>query len=158
MSEASHPDPVHPDPTIAASLQRLRARQPRGVLFVCVANSARSQIAEGVARALAPDGVRIFSAGSQATQVHSLAVRVLEEIGVDAGAQWSKSVEEIDLDQVDCVITLCREEHCPVLRTDAPRESWPLPDPAMAGRDALDGFRAVRDELQRRISALFRGR
>ncbi len=148
----------HPDPLIQASLERLRERRPKGLLFVCIANSARSQIAEGIARSLAPPGVQVFSAGSQAARVHPLALRVLEEIGIDASKQWSKSVEEIDLDAVDTVVVLCREEHCPVIPGDAVRESWPLPDPVMIGNDALDGFRATRDELQSRISSLFRER
>ena len=57
---------------------------------------------------------------------------------------------------VDAVVILCNEEHCPVIHSDALRESWPLPDPVMIGQDALDGFRVIRDELHLRISSLFR--
>ena len=79
----------------------------------CVANSARSQMAEGIARSLAPTDVKISSAGSAPSKVNSLAVRVLAEIGIDATGQRSKSVNDIPPDDVDAVITLCAEEVCP---------------------------------------------
>jgi arsenate reductase len=137
------------------SLNRLRASRPRHLLFLCVANSARSQLAEGLARALAPGDVCISSAGSQRASVHPLAIRVMDEIGIDIRNQWSKGIEEIDLETVDAVVTLCAPEECPRLPTGALREDWFLPDPVMARSTPLLGFRALRDELQRRISALF---
>ncbi len=126
----------------------------RGVLFLCVANSARSQMAEGIARGLAGDRIPIQSAGSAPSRVHPLAIRVLAEIGIDISGNGSKSVGEIDRELVDTVITLCAEEVCPVYLGQARRLHWPLPDPA--GRDegeeeGLNRFRAVRDELRRRI-------
>ena len=82
----------------------------RGVLFLCVANSARSQMAEGIARQLAGGGLRIQSAGSAPSMVNPVAIRALAEIGVDASEHRSKSVDEIDRAAVDTVITLCAEE------------------------------------------------
>ena len=128
----------------------------RGLLFLCVANSARSQMAEGIARQLANDRLRIQSAGSAPSKVNPLAVRVLAEIGVDTSGQRSKSVAEIDRTTVDAVITLCAEEVCPIYLGTARRLHWPLPDPAGHGGDAeasLERFRSVRDELRRRIAA-----
>ena len=141
---------------LRAQLARLRAQRPRGLLFLCVANSMRSQMAEGIARALAPEGVEIFSAGSQASCVHPLAIRVMDEIGIDIRDQWSKAVEEIDVDGVDAVVTLCAGEICPLAGSDLLHEQWPLPDPISAAAEPLDGCRAVRDELRRRITELFR--
>jgi arsenate reductase len=128
----------------------------RGVLFLCVANSARSQMAEGIARQLAGDRLRVQSAGSEPTRLNPLAAAALAEIGIDASGQRSKSVDEIDRTAVDTVITLCAEEVCPVYLGAARRLHWPLPDPAghAEGEEAsLARFRAVRDELARRIEA-----
>ncbi len=85
-----------------------------GILFMCVANSSRSQIAEGLARAMAPAGVELFSAGSAPTQVDPLAVQVMAEVGIDISAQRSKSVNDLDKDRIRTVITLCADEVCPV--------------------------------------------
>jgi arsenate reductase len=131
----------------------------RGVLFLCVANSARSQMAEGIARSLAGGRLPIQSAGSAPSRVNPLAVQALAEIGIDASTQRSKSVDEIDRATVDTVITLCAEEVCPVYLGAARRLHWPLPDPA--GHDegseaSVERFRTVRDELARRIERFLR--
>jgi len=136
----------------------LRALSPRGVLFLCVANSARSQLAEGIARSLAPAGVIVWSAGSQPTRVRPEAIAALAEIGLDISGHRSKSVSEIPAAQVDTVITLCGEEECPVFLGKARRLHWGLPDPAgVGGSDAerADAFRHTRDELRRRLAAVF---
>ena len=136
----------------------LRALAPRGVLFLCVANSARSQLAEGIARSLAPVGVTVWSAGSQPTRVRPEAIAALAEIGIDISKHRSKSVSEIPAGDVDTVITLCGEEECPVLLGQARRLHWGLPDPAgVGGSDAerADAFRRTRDELSRRLAAVF---
>ena len=129
----------------------------RGVLFLCVANSARSQMAEAIARQLAGNRLAIQSAGSAPSEVNPLAIQALAEIGIDADGQRSKSVDEIDRATVDTVITLCAEEEvCPVYLGTARRLHWPLPDPAGHGEDeeaSLERFRSVRDELGRRIAA-----
>jgi arsenate reductase len=138
----------------------LRALGPRHVLFLCVANSARSQMAEGIGRMLAPAGVRISSAGSEPTRVRPQAVRVLEELGIEASSQRSKGFEEFEAADVDCVITLCAEENCPAWLGDSMRLHWALPDPAAAvGPEAevLEAFRSVRDELNRRLEVLLAG-
>lgn len=126
----------------------------RGLLFLCVANSARSQMAEGIARSLAGDRVPIQSAGSAPSWVNPLAVRTLSEIGIDISGQRSKSVDEIDREAVGIVITLCAEEVCPLYLGAARRLHWPLLDPAghdEAEETSLARFREVRDELRRRI-------
>ena len=127
--------------------------EPLHVLFLCVQNSARSQMAEGLARAMAPAGVRVSSAGSAPAQVRPQAVAVLAELGLDISAQRSKAVAEIDTATVDLVITLCAEEVCPVFPGPVRRLHWPLPDPAREG--SLEAFRAVRDEIRRRLEELW---
>jgi len=136
----------------------LRAMQPRHILFLCVANSARSQMAEGIARSLAPQGVTVSSAGSAPAPVRPQAIQVLNEIGIDISGHRSKGLESIDAGSVDAVITLCAEEVCPVFLGKAHRVHWGLPDPArVIGTEEtlLDAFRSVRDELRRRLKVLF---
>ncbi|OIP35945.1 MAG: low molecular weight phosphatase family protein [Deltaproteobacteria bacterium CG2_30_66_27] len=136
----------------------LRAKRPRHILFLCVANSARSQMAEGIARSLAPQGVTVSSAGSSPSSVRPQAIRVLQEIGIDISGHRSKGLDSIDAGSVDAVITLCAEEVCPVFLGKAQRIHWGAPDPAaVTGSEEtrLDAFRFVRDELLRRLKVLF---
>ncbi|MBN1335656.1 MAG: arsenate reductase ArsC [Deltaproteobacteria bacterium] len=135
---------------------RLRAAGPRGVLFLCVANSARSQMAEGIARHLAPPGVEVWSAGSEPATLNPLAVVALAEVGVDLSGHHSKGMDAVPADRVDAVVTLCAEEVCPAWLGSALHLHWGLPDPAAAPEESrLDAFRATRDELLRRLRAWF---
>ncbi|HEX6004289.1 MAG TPA: phosphate signaling complex protein PhoU [Burkholderiales bacterium] len=133
-------------------------RVPRGLLFLGVANSTRSQMAEGWARKLSPPGVRIWSAGSQpAAAVNPYAVRVMQEAGIDISTQRPKRIPDVPLGDVDTVITLCAEEACPLPPEGLTRLNWPLPDPAAATgseREIETAFHAIRDELADRIRAL----
>ena len=127
------------------------------LLFLCVANAARSQMAEGLARARFGDRARVASAGSSPTAVSPLAVAALDEIGIDIRGQRSTSVDDVDPASVDVVVTLCAEEVCPVFPGRVRRLHWPMPDPAgAAGSDAerLERFRSVRDEIGRRLGDL----
>ena len=133
-----------------------------GLLFLCVANSARSQMAEGLFRAAMPAGWEVRSAGSQPTRVNPWAIRVMAEEEIDLGSHHSKLVDEIDPALVDLVITLCAEEVCPAFLGEAERLHWPLSDPDLKDEsrpeaDHLAAFRAARDEIQRRIDALLQG-
>ena len=124
------------------------------ILFICVANSARSQMAEAIAQSMAPANVHIASAGSAPSKVNPLAIRALNEIEVDVSHLRSKGIDSIDLMAVTHVITLCAEEHCPVINSNAQRLAWTYPDPAFAGDDEiarLEAFRAVRDDLLKRL-------
>ena len=95
------------------------------ILFLCVANSARSQMAEGLARQLFDEDVRVQSAGSEPSRVNPYAIRTMAEIGIDITKQSSKSVETIDPANVVLVITLCAEEVCPVFLSAACASSKP---------------------------------
>jgi arsenate reductase len=141
-----------------AEAEELRRLAPRHVLFLCVANSARSQMAEGIARSLAPENVTVSSAGSKPSRVNPFAIRALDEIGVDIRSHTSKSVDSISPEGIDAVITLCAEEVCPVFLGKARRVHWGLTDPAGAGKtdeEQLQAFRDVRDELRHRLSVVF---
>ena len=136
----------------------LRRMQPRHILFLCVANSARSQMAEGIARSLAPQRVTVSSAGSAPAYVHPHAIQVLNEIGIDISGHRSKGLDSIDAGSVDAVVTLCAEEVCPAFLGKAVRVHWGLPDPAgVTGTEEsrLSSFRSVRDELLRRLQVIF---
>ncbi len=131
------------------------------VLFVCTGNRARSQMAEGWARHLAPPGVEVLSAGTVPNPkgVHARAVEVMRERGVDISGQRTKSLTELP-PGFDYVITVCAEADaaCPTLSARIQRLQWHLPDPDRAGvgeKEEQAFFREIRDELERRVRALF---
>jgi arsenate reductase len=126
------------------------------VLFLCVANSARSQMAEGLARTLFGSLVRVQSAGSQPSRVNPNAIAAMREIGIDISGQRSKSVDQIDPASVEVVVTLCAEEVCPVWPGKLTRLHWPIPDPAttdpsVSPEAMLVRFRRTRDEIRVRL-------
>lgn len=131
------------------------------LLFLCVANSARSQMAEGLARALLADripAIPVLSAGSAPARVNPYAIEVMRELGIDLTTHHSTSVDTIDPATVGTVITLCAEEVCPVLLGQARRLHWPIPDPASADptisrEEMLARFRTARDTLHARLVA-----
>jgi len=123
------------------------------MLFLCVANSARSQMAEGLGRMIFGDRVPVQSAGSAPAQVNPYAMEVMREVGVDISTQRSKSVQTIDPATVGTVITLCAEEVCPVFLGQARRLHLPIPDPAsrdpsLSREDLLRRFRTARDTIR----------
>lgn len=128
------------------------------ILFMCVANSARSQLAEGLTRHLSGPKVEVYSAGSDPSKVRPEAIEVLKEIDIDISKQWSKSVDDIPTGEIDLVITLCAEEVCPMFPGEPQRIHWPLADPAGPGdlplENRLQAFRETRQELMNRINAL----
>lgn len=139
-------------------VDRIGALRPRHVLFLCVTNSARSQLAVAIARALAPRA-KVSSAGLRPAPVHPLAVEVLAEIGIDVRGVRSRSLDQISPDDVDVAITLCDEDVGAAFPASVTRFHWPLPDPTLVtGSEAnrLEAFRAVRDELMRRLALIFR--
>ncbi len=111
-------------------------------------------MAEGLARSLVRDGVEVLSAGSQPSAMHPMAVEVLDEKGIDTGGHYSKGLDQVPLETVQTVITLCEEEVCPVLPAGTPHMHWPMPDPAGSQGDEVmqrDTFRSVRDEIESRL-------
>lgn len=130
--------------------------QRPGILFLCVANSARSQMAEGLARQMFGDRATIQSAGSEPSRVNPYAIEVMSEVNADLGDHRSKSVDTIDPATVDTVITLCAEEVCPVFLGSARRLHWPIPDPAstdpaLTREELLHRFRTARDTIRAKL-------
>ncbi len=128
------------------------------VLILCSANSARSQMAEGLLRALAGDRVSVHSAGVAPASVHPLAIRAMDEIGLDIRAQRSQHVNEFMREYFDTVITVCDHaaETCPHFAGPVRRIHWSLPDPAAQQgdeRQRLAAFGRVRDELEQQLRA-----
>lgn len=130
------------------------------VLFLCTGNAARSQMAEGLARAFHGDVVEVVSAGSRhAGWVHPLAIRALAEIGIDASDHWSKGAGEFLEEDFDVVVTVCDSaaQDCPHWPNAKRIEHWPIEDPSWGPDDPLtrfDRFVETRNELQRRIEEL----
>jgi arsenate reductase len=127
------------------------------ILLLCVANSARSQMAEGLARRMFGGDVEVLSAGSRPSKVNPYAIEAMSEIGIDISGQRSKSVDDLDAASVDVVITLCAEEVCPILPGRVQRLHWPIPDPAtddpnVSPEQLRERVRSARDAIQRRIS------
>ncbi|MEZ4373898.1 MAG: arsenate reductase ArsC [Polyangiaceae bacterium] len=125
------------------------------ILFLCVANSARSQMAEGLARQMLRGRFTVQSAGSAPSRLNPYAIEVMGELGISISDQYSKSVEDIDPDGVHSVITLCAEEVCPVFLTNAQRLHWPIEDPAsdqpLPRDQMLSRFRAARDKIWQKL-------
>ena len=129
--------------------------KPR-VLFLCTANSCRSQMAEGFLRHFAGDRFEAASAGAQPTQMNPVAVRVMKERGIDISTHRSKDVEEFWKQRVSYVITVCdkAKETCPIFPFAPTSLHWSLEDPAAAqGTEAerLAVFRRVRDQIEEHV-------
>lgn len=126
------------------------------VLFLCTHNSARSQMAEALLRHMAGRRCEAYSAGTEATYVRPLAVRVMAELGIDIAGQHSKTLDRFRAERFDVVITVCDQanEACPVFPGAASRLHWSFPDPARATGsegEQLAAYRVVRDAIRDRV-------
>ncbi len=126
------------------------------ILFMCVANSARSQIAEALAKDILGEEVTVMSAGIHpAISVHPGAVAAMQEIGLDIFSAKPKLHGDLPpsfLANLDYVITVCEEELCPELTTRKERLRWSFPDPVLLqGEEQTEAFRAIRAELKQKI-------
>ena len=126
------------------------------VLFVCTGNSARSQMAEGLLKALGSREWKARSGGIFPSYVHPLAIRVMEEIGIDISKQTSKSIDRFVKKKFDYIITLCDDaaKSCPHFPGAGKRLHWPFEDPAAVigtVEERLAVFRKVRDKLKIKI-------
>jgi arsenate reductase len=129
----------------------------RGVLFLCTHNSARSQMAEGFLRQRAGDRFEVASAGTEATRVHPLAVRVMREVGIDLTTHTSKTLDMFLDRPWDYVITVCdsANERCPLFPDRTVRVHWCFEDPSQATGpedQRLETFRRVRDQISARLT------
>ena len=143
-------DPVLDEPA------REPAGEPIRVLFLCVHNSARSQMAEGMLREWGGPEFEAHSAGSEATEVRPLAIRAMNEIGIDISGQRSKTVGEYQGQRFDYAVTVCDDalEACPYFAGADAQVHWGFDDPAAAEgteEERLAVFRRVRDEIARHV-------
>src|SRR3954468_16914221 len=126
------------------------------ILILCTGNSARSQMAEGLLRALAGDRFEVFSAGSKPSTVNPLAIAAMDERGIDIRAQHSKHLNEYLAQPFDYVITVCDSaaETCPLFPGPARRIHWSFPDPAAiqdSEAERLASFRQMRDDIEAQL-------
>lgn len=133
-------------------------RPNKGVLFVSLANSARSQMAEAWGRHLAPHSVEVGSAGLAPSKVHPMAAQVMAEIGLDISGWGSKTIDQVPIERYDVVVTLCDEGKTLKLPEGVTHIHWPIADPVPAASlpDGISVFRKVRDDLAARVERLFR--
>jgi arsenate reductase (thioredoxin) len=138
------------------------AAAPKRVLILCTGNSCRSQMAEAIVNARVGGAWTAVSAGTRpAGFVHPLALRALQEIGIDASAARSKSVDEFRGEEFDLVLTVCDQasEECPLWLGTGRRHHIGFPDPAkVVGSEAevIAAFRSVRDDIQERVLQFLR--
>ena len=126
--------------------------------MLCTHNSARSQMAEGFLRALAGERFEVESAGTEATRVHPLAIRAMDEVGIDLRRHTSKTLDRFLGEAWDYVITVCdsANERCPLFPGAAARLHWSFDDPSAAQgteEERLAMFRRVRDDIRDRLRA-----
>ncbi len=136
-------------------MERPSARTKR-ILFLCTHNSARSQMAEGLLRALGDGAFEVFSAGTEATRVRPEAIAVMQELGIDISAQTSKTLDRLLNEPFDEVITVCDQANdaCPIFPGATQRRHWSIDDPSSVQgteEERRAAFRKARDELRRRI-------
>ena len=127
------------------------------ILFLCTGNAARSQMAEGLARAFHGDDYDVVSAGSRpAGWVHPNAIQALAEIGIDIRDATSKSAEQFINEPFDIVVTVCDSAaaDCPNWSGAKRIEHWPIEDPTWGEGSVADRFAKTRDDLKRRIDEL----
>jgi len=121
------------------------------VLFLCVHNAGRSQMAAGWLRALAGDGVDVFSGGSSpGTEVNAMAVAAMAEVGIDIAGQVPRRWSEQDLEVADVVVTMGCGDTCPFV-PGTRYEDWELDDPA---GQPIEMVRGVRDDIEQRVRVL----
>jgi arsenate reductase len=132
------------------------------VLFICTHNAARSQMAEGLMRALYDDRYEAYSAGTEPTRVHPCAITAMQDVEIDISPYRSKGLEEFDGQQFDYVVTLCADaqEACPIFMGGETYLHRAFDDPAQVKEvgsktDGCSPFKAVRDQLKAWIESTF---
>jgi arsenate reductase len=130
------------------------------ILFVCTANAARSQMAEGLLRAKYGDRFEVFSAGTRLSRVSISAIQVMQEIGIDISQHHSKTLDEMSGMTFDLAVTLCDRAHqvCPVVTFAKKTIHYGFPDPHLtpgSEEEVLEGYRNVRDMITVWIDTTF---
>jgi arsenate reductase len=145
---------------MAHSVERLPPRlsqdikqQKMKIVFVCVENARRSQMAQGFAETLGQGKVEVYSAGSHpASVIDPLIVEVMKEKGIDLSARYPKSLDDLPPVEMDYVITMGCEETCPAVLANKIIE-WQIPDPK---GNSIEFYREVRDMIENKVTALLK--
>jgi len=136
------------------------SREKKRVLFICTHNAARSQMAEGLLRALYGNRYEVFSAGTEPGRVSPYAIKVMAEIGIDIGAHRAKSLQEFLNQKFDYVVTVCdhAKESCPYFPGGKKILHQSFEDPSTltgSEEEIMAGFRRIRDEIRHWIEEEF---
>jgi arsenate reductase len=127
------------------------------IIFICTGNACRSQMAEGFAKRMLP-GWRVLSAGTIASGVHETAIKVMGEAGIDITGQYSKTLDEVPVEEIDYVVTLCGDarDRCPAFPRAVKQEHWPIDDPiySTGSPGEMAEFRRARDDIGARMGLL----
>jgi arsenate reductase len=126
------------------------------VIFICTGNSCRSQMAEGLLRAIAADRFKVYSAGSHPSRVHPIAVKVMKELDIDISHHTSDPIDKYFGEEIDFVITLCdnAKQFCPTFPGNAKKIHWSVDDPFRSWKNdhnIIGRYRKTREELRERI-------
>ena len=136
-----------------------RTIREKNILFICVDNSSTSQIAEAIAKRLAPPQIRIYSASITPGGIHPHAAEIMREVDISISDQHPKGFESVPLNEIDLAITLGEgPEKYPNLPAGVRLQHWSIPDPqhASGGEAAMQAvYRYVRDEIDKKVAALF---
>jgi arsenate reductase len=129
------------------------------LMFLCTANSCRSQMAEGFAKEFGKGLIEVYSAGLMSAGVHRKAIAVMKEMGIDISTQKSKVIDEDLLKKMDIIVTLCgnAEESCPWTPPHIKRIHWPIKDPVGTigtEEEIMNEFRRARDEIKEKVKKL----
>ncbi len=135
----------------------------RKLLVLCTANSARSQMGEGLFRHEGGAEYEVFSAGTRASYVRPEAIAVMSEIGIDISGHRSKSIDEFSGQEFDYVVTVCdnARDNCPVFPARTTRIHWSFEDPAAvegSSEQRLAAFRRIRDQIKERVVEFYKER
>ena len=130
------------------------------ILFLCTGNSCRSQIAEGFAKTIFPDNIKIESAGTESHGINPYAIETMNEVNIDISNQVSTKIEMNDLYKFDLIITLCGDAYdkCPVLNANQKHQHWSLEDPAKYKGPSIEvkkKFAQIREQIHEKINILF---
>ncbi len=134
-------------------------KEKKKVLFICTGNSCRSQMAEGLLRTMAGVRFEIYSAGSHPSRVHPIAIRVMNEVGINISTHTSDPIDKYFGHGINYVITLCdnAREFCPTFPGKSKKIHWSIDDPFRSWKNdhkIIGRYRQTRDEIQERLEQL----
>ena len=133
------------------------------LIFICTANSCRSQMAEGFLKEMASDIFDVYSAGSHPTKIHPLAIKVMREVGIDISYQTSKPISLLINEGMNFVLTVCEAANkaCPVFPGKVEQIHWNIKDPLKdwnSNFEDLLKFRMTRNEIRKKIEEFLKSR